>query len=165
MTNDGQLQLVKDVSTMWPSELVELYRAEYAPMVRVAYGILGRRTEAEEVVQDAVLHLRARWDRLDNPTAYLRRSVVNGCISVVRRRGVAERAPVDAPPDGVPDRMVELRDVLLRLPEQQRAAIVLRHVAAMPDEEIAAALGVRRATVRSLVARGLHRLHEEIGHD
>lgn len=147
---------------MWPPELVTLYRAEYAPMVRLAYGMLGRRSEAEEVVQEAIVHLRDHWTDADRPSAYLRRSVVNGCISVLRRRSVADRHAYDPPPSDAPDRLVELRDVLLRLPERQRAAIVLRHLAGLHDEEIAATLGVRRSTVRTLVARGLATMHEEI---
>ena len=157
--------VMKDVDTMWPPELVTLYQQEYAPLVRLAYGLLGRRAEAEEVVQDAVVHLRDRWAEVDRPGAYLRRSVANGCVSVLRHREVVNRLAPDPAPDDAPDRLVELRDVLLRLPTRQRAAIVLRHVAGMPDEEIAETLGVRRATVRSLVARGLATMQEEISRD
>lgn len=165
MAHEIRLELVDDGPGDWPDDLVALYRREYAPLVRLAYTMIGSRSEAEEVVQDAVLRLRDRFHQLASPGAYLRRSVVNGCIGVVRHRQVVDRNPVDPPPDDVPDRLVELRDVLLTLPVQQRAAIVLRHVAGLPDEEIAEALGVRRATVRSLVARGLARLQEEIRRD
>ena len=59
--NEAHLELVKDEARMWPPELVALYRQQYAPLVRLAYGMLGRRTEAEAVVQDAVLRLRDWW--------------------------------------------------------------------------------------------------------
>lgn len=163
MAHDAGLELVKDVATMWPPDLVDLYRAEYAPLVRFAYGMLGRRAEAEEVVQDAVLHLRDHWDTARNPAAYLRRSVANGCISALRRRGTAERFAADPPPPDAPDRLVELRDLLLQLPDRQRAAIVMRHLGGMDDVDIAHTLGVRRATVRSLVARGLASMQKELG--
>ena len=49
-----------------------------------------------------------------------------------------------------------------RLPSKQRTAIVLRYVADLPDDEIAAVLGCRRSTVRSLVARGLATIRSEV---
>ena len=52
--------------------------------------------------------------------------------------------------------------MLLGLPERQRAVIVLRHVADLPDEEIAEILGCRRSTVRSLAARALAALRLEV---
>ena len=148
----------------WPEELVVLYRLSYRPLVQQAYLLLGSRAEAEEVVQDAVVGLQRRWSTVREPGAYLRRSVVNGAFGRLRRRQVAERtaASVDPAPPDAPAPLVELRDVLLRLPERQRAALVLRHVADLPDSEIAAILGCRRATVRSLVARGLAALRLEV---
>ena len=49
-------------------------------------------------------------------------------------------------------------DVLRRLPELQRAAVVLRFYEDRPDDEIAELLGCRPATVRSLIHRALTRL-------
>ena len=147
---------------MWPPELVALYEREHVAMVRLAFTMLGSSAEAEEVVHDAVIRLRQHWTAVREPGAYLRRSVVNGCVGVMRRRSTAERLPPDPPPSDAPQRLVELRDVLLRLPAQQRAAIVLRHLAGMDDVDIAVAIGVRRATVRSLVARGLTRMQKEL---
>ena len=57
---------------------------------RVAFVLLGSRHEAEEVVQDAFVALRPRWDAVDNPGGYLRRSVVHGAYAraaTPRRRG------------------------------------------------------------------------------
>ena len=52
-------------------------------------------------------------------------------------------------------------DTLRRLPRKQRVALVMRYYADQPDDEIAAILGVRPATVRSLIHRGLIALREE----
>lgn len=146
----------------WPDGLRDLYEASYRDLVRVAFLLLGSRAEAEEVVQDAVLAVRERWASVRNPGGYLRRSVVHRCYGVLRRRAVAERHPVDPAPAQAPDGLVELRDVLLALPERQRAAVVLRFLADLPDHEIADALGCRPATVRSLVARGLAAIRKEL---
>ena len=42
-----------------------------------------------------------------------------------------------------------------RLPPRQREAIVLRYYAGLPEQEVAAAMGVSRGTVKSTTARGL----------
>ncbi|MGH3456005.1 MAG: RNA polymerase sigma factor, partial [Nocardioidaceae bacterium] len=41
------------------------------------------------------------------------------------------------------------------LPVRQRTVLVLRYYEGVPDTEIAAIVGCRRATIRSLAARGL----------
>jgi RNA polymerase sigma factor (sigma-70 family) len=57
----------------------------------------------------------------------------------------------------------ELVRLLLRLPPGQRAAIVLRYWDDLSDAEAADVLGCSASTVRSSVARGLHRLRELSG--
>ena len=57
----------------WPAELTALYRERWEPMVRVATMLLGRRAEAEEVVQEAFAALAPRWSSIEVPAAYLRR--------------------------------------------------------------------------------------------
>ena len=56
----------------------------------------------------------------------------------------------------------ELWDALGRLDERRYTAIVLRFYEDLPDAEIAAVLGCRPATVRTLVRRGLAALRKEI---
>ncbi len=51
-----------------------------------------------------------------------------------------------------------LRTALLRLPERQRAAIVLRFYLDLPEDQAADALRCRPGTVRSLVSRGMQSL-------
>ena len=58
--------------------------------------------------------------------------------------------------------LLELRDALGRLGERQRAVVVLRYFADLPDVEIAEVLGCRPSTVRSLVRRALRVLRKEL---
>jgi RNA polymerase sigma factor (sigma-70 family) len=142
--------------------LVDVYERHYRRLVREAYLLLGSRAEAEEAVQDAVVALFGHWTTVRDAEAYLRRSVVNHALGRLRHRAVVARREPDPPPPDAPTYLVELRDVLLDLPERQRAAIVLRHVADLHDDEIAEILGCRRTTVRSLIARGLATLRLEV---
>jgi RNA polymerase sigma-70 factor, ECF subfamily len=52
----------------------------------------------------------------------------------------------------------ELAGLLGELPEEQRLAVVLRHVADLPIAEIASVLGAPEGTVKSHISRGLKRL-------
>ena len=142
----------------------ELYRAEFARMVRVAWLIVGSSVVAEDLVQDAFIRVGRRFDRVDAPVAYLRVAVVNACRNELRRSAHASRS--EAPERAALDSsMVELFDALSMLDERHRTAIVLRYITDCPDVEIAEILGVRPATVRSLVFRALKDLRREMQDD
>lgn len=146
-----------------PSRLTveTLYAAEYAPMVRVAFLLVGG-AAAEEVVQDAFARVIERWDRLDRPGAYLRTCVVNGCRDRLRRRRVArlrQPRPREAAGDLGADHLL---DALAVLSPARRAAVVLRYYADLPEAEIAEALGVKPGTVKSMLHRSLRQLREVV---
>lgn len=146
-----------------------LYRAEHAPMVRLAHLLVRDREVAEELVQDAFVRLHARLDRVDDPGAYLRTTVVNLCRGHGRRQATARRhqpglARVDrVEPPPLPPDMDEVWQALERLPERRREALVLRYYADLGTDEVARLLDTRPATARSLIRRGLASLHKELG--
>ncbi|MEJ7583559.1 MAG: SigE family RNA polymerase sigma factor [Acidimicrobiales bacterium] len=149
-----------------PTELgfVELYRDRYDPMVRLAYLLVGHQAIAEELVQDAFVKVHRQWSTVEHPPAYLRTAVVNQCRSWGRRRAREQdhqerRLDLPTESEQAPD---ELWDVLLALPLRQRTAIVLRFYEDLPEQEIAAVLGSRPTTVRTLIHRGLEALRKEI---
>jgi RNA polymerase sigma-70 factor (sigma-E family) len=138
-----------------------LYADEVDAMSRLAFLLVGSNEQAEELVHDAFARLYERWDRVDNPGAYLRTSVVNGCKDRLRRRSTERRHPTAAP-GSAEDDVDLLADVLAALPVKQRAAIVLRFYEDRSEADIADLLGVRPGTVKSLLHRGLARLREVI---
>jgi RNA polymerase sigma-70 factor (sigma-E family) len=146
----------------WSATFVALYRTSYVAMVRLAYLLTGSNATAEEVVQEAFVRIRHAVDRVDNPGAYLRTSVVNGCHNQRRRSEVERRyqpvlAGVASPGD--PD---HLMDALATLPDRQRAVLVLRYYAGFNEAEIAELLGCRPGTVKSATSRGLAHLRKVI---
>jgi RNA polymerase sigma-70 factor (sigma-E family) len=143
---------------------VALYETSYLQMVRLAHLLTGSNEAGEEVVQDAFAQAFKRFDQLDNPGAYVRRSVVNGCHSWHRRRGSEHRALQRSAPRVEVQHSVanELGDALDALPFRQRAALVLRFYEDRSTEGIAEALGCRPGTAKSLVSRGLQQLREVI---
>ena len=56
-----------------------LYHREYHSMVRMATALVDYQEKAEEVVQEAFAQLYTRYAQIDNPVAYVRVSVLNGC--------------------------------------------------------------------------------------
>jgi RNA polymerase sigma-70 factor (sigma-E family) len=126
---------------------------------------------AEDLVSDVLCRAYERWDRisvLDQPHAYVRRMVVNEYLSwrrrLVRTSPRADIEPADHLGDGADERAE--RDAMIRrlaaLPRRQRAAVVLRYYAGLPDREIAAELGCRETTVRSQISRALATLRIDL---
>jgi RNA polymerase sigma-70 factor (sigma-E family) len=150
-----------------PESLDAAYRRLRPRMVRLAHLLTGSPDTAEDVVQDAFLATARHWAALDNPDAYLRTAVVNGAMSSHRRtgrerdkatrlRGLASVVTVDVP------ELDETWDVLRRLPDKQRAALVLRFYEDLPEAEIARLLGCRPGTVKSHIHRGLARTRKAL---
>jgi RNA polymerase sigma factor (sigma-70 family) len=134
-----------------------VYVSAYRQLVRVAFVLTGSGPQAEDVVQDVFAKVGPRIAELDDPVPYLRVAVVNRCRSLHRRATSAP--PADRGEDAILDvGLTDLRDALGGLSVKQRTAIVLRYLCDLPDTEIAEILNCRRATVRSLVQRGLAEL-------
>ncbi|MBI4943967.1 MAG: SigE family RNA polymerase sigma factor [Actinobacteria bacterium] len=143
--------------------------ARYGALVVLARYISRDPDRAEDVVQEVLGRVYARWSRirgLDAPDAYVRRMVVRECLSWRRRRSSTE---VPADPGALPVVRVDdgtaqqaERDAMLRylslLSTRQRAVLVLRHYEDLPDAQIAEMLGIREVTVRSHAMAGLDRL-------
>ncbi len=153
----------------------ELHRRYYARVVGVVTGILKDRARAEEEVQEAYLTALESLPRLaDRERFYpwLRRIAVNRAIEAMRRtrrreRIRAEHSRTGAEERGGGDALDEVirieaghrvRAALDRLPERQRAAVVLRFFDGLPMREIAEILGCEPVTARTQVFRGLQRL-------
>jgi RNA polymerase sigma-70 factor (sigma-E family) len=141
-----------------------LYASHRAPMVRLAFLLTAGDGTAEELVHDAFLRVAPRIGALDQPAAYLRRAVVNACLSQGRRRSrervlLLRRVPT---PESVEDHPNELRDAIRALPPRQRAAVVLRYYEDLPEAAIAEALGTTVPGVKSLLHRALGALREAI---
>jgi RNA polymerase sigma-70 factor (sigma-E family) len=141
-------------------------------LLRTAYLLTGNGGHAEELVQDTLVRLYPKWDRVaaaDVPLAYVRRSLANAYINQNRRASRREYAFEDVPERIDPhDALTQLADRdeiwagLKLLSDRQRAALVLRFFEDLSDEQTAAALNCRVGTVRSLVSRGLAVLREHM---
>lgn len=145
-----------------PTSFESFYESTYPAMVKLAWALVDTREAAEEAVQDAFASMYRRFESLDNPRAYLRTSVVNGCRNVLRRRAVVRRhVPTDVPAatDDVYD---HLFDVIRRLPARHRAVVVLTYQEGLGIDDVAQALGIAPGTVKSRLSRAKEQLRKEI---
>ena len=138
---------------------------------RIAWRMLGDGAEAEDVTQEALLRLwtiAPQW-RPGGPgvAAWLTRVTTNLCLDRLRRRARSGSAPLDEETvariaDTTPraDAVLEQRDdrqrvidALARLPERQRAAIVLTYYEELPNATAAAMLDLHVKAFESLLLR------------
>ena len=142
----------------------DLFRHQYAAMVRLAHLMTRSNVAAEDLVQDAFVRVRSAWDRVEDPVPYLRRAVVNACNSWHRKRAreAARDRAAATPEASLPPDTVEVLDVIRRLPWGQRTALVLRYYEDLSEAEIAAAMGCRPGTVKSHLHRGRAAVRREI---
>jgi RNA polymerase sigma-70 factor, ECF subfamily len=148
---------------------------EHQSMVfSIALRILGDRFLAEETAQDVFLELYAKLGELegnDHVVHWLRRATVHRSIDRIRQRdrrpevvtdpGELPELSVDAEP-GDPLLSRQLRQIVAALPVTQRTVMTLRYQEDMSVEEIAEALSMPVATVRSHLRRTLELLREKM---
>ncbi len=149
-------------------------RARSVALRRFAYLVTRNHSDAEDVLQDALLGLYPRFDAVaagGNVDAYVRRSIVNASVS--RWRKVSRVSVTDTPehwvrdpaPRGLDDAVVDAAlawDLCEELPPPQRAAVVLRFYDDLSFAEIAGVLGCPEATARSYVHRALTKLRTRL---
>jgi RNA polymerase sigma-70 factor (sigma-E family) len=145
-------------------------------LVRLARGLLRDPHQAEDVVQDVLAKVLVQWGRVsaaDDMDAYVRRMVVNACTSWFRRAARREYAhdATTMPERSLPDASAGIAErdrvmgLLRRLPDRQRAVLVMRHYEGLPDSAIADLLGTSEVTVRSNAHRGLATLRRYLAAD
>lgn len=140
-------------------------------LLRTAYLLTGSRTDAEDLLQEALTGLARSWPkvvRAGNPEAYARRALHNAAIDGYRRRSarpvVVGEPSLATPAGGDPfadsDRRVTLQQALARLTPRQRAVLVLRFYEQHTEAETAQVLECSVSTVKSQTRHALKRLRE-----
>lgn len=151
-----------------PDAFAALFAAHHAEALRLAFLLCGDRDRADDVVSESFVRLYRRWRRggIDNPRAYLRRTVVNEVNSRFRRLAIERREAAKRSGDGrgrrADDDQVADNDAVMAalaaLPPRQRTAVVLRYYADLSERDAAEVMGVSVGTVKSSVSRALARL-------
>jgi RNA polymerase sigma-70 factor, ECF subfamily len=158
----------------------ELYGG-YAPAIfRFCRRAMPTREDAEDATMEIFMKLREKltqYDQTRSFTAWLYKVAANHCWDLLRRRKSrqdketedVENVPLEHPDPNQLERLIEqrtseeVRRALDRLGARARMALVMRYYSDMSYDEIADALGVRRAFVGVVLLRARHELRQALG--
>lgn len=167
-SSDGAL--VAEALAGYDEAFAEIVRRHRDALYRIAYATLGDADEALDAVQDALIAAHGalrRFDRARPLRPWLSRIVLNRCRDVRRRRtvrrmllpfaAVAEQVADDAPGPAAlaGDRRTLARTLtaIAALPTNLREPLVLTAIDAMPQADVAEALGITTKAVETRVRR------------
>jgi RNA polymerase sigma-70 factor (ECF subfamily) len=149
-----------------------LYASTARNLCAQVYALTGEWAEAQDCVQEAYARAWTRWSTvgtLQEPAAWVRvvafrlarsrwRRTQHG-LSLHRRSASSEETAGPTPDS------VALTAALRRLPEDQRRALVLHHLADLSVAQVAHETGVPEGTVKARLSRGRTALAALLGDD
>ncbi len=145
------------------SPIERLYREHGHVVARCGRRLLGSAADAQELVQDVFMSLLtddARVATIERPAAWLHAVATRRALNRLRDRSTRARivadelVPVlDAAPSAVPGRATEVAELLVRLPDDELAAVVHFYLDEMTHDEIAVQLACSRRHVGNLLTR------------
>lgn len=158
----------------------DLYR-EFAPAIfRFCRRAMPTHEDAEDATMEIFMKLRDKLSQFDHTrsfTAWLYKVAANHCWDMLRRRKGRQNKetedvddiPLEHPDPNQLERLIEersneeVRKALSKLGVRARMALVMRYYSDMSYDEIADALGVRRAFVGVVLLRARHELRQVLG--
>ncbi|MEU8237993.1 SigE family RNA polymerase sigma factor [Actinoplanes missouriensis] len=139
---------------------------------RLAYLLSGDRDQADDLVQETITKLYARWpkvSRAENVDAYVHTMIVRTFLDEKRRGwwrvGLFASAPERVESSGAPgvEQRTVLRAALAKVPARQQAVLVLRFLCDRSVTDVARILGCSEGTVKSQTSHGLAALRRILG--
>jgi RNA polymerase sigma-70 factor (ECF subfamily) len=168
---DPDSELMARVGEKDPAAMRELVARKLPRLLALATRMLGDRSEAEDVAQDAFIRVwksAGRWQpgaaRLDT---WLHRIVLNLTYDRLRRTRpeTMENPPEQADTALAPDETISrnetserLRQAMARLPVRQREALVLNYYQELSNVEAAATMDISVDALESLLSRARRNL-------
>jgi RNA polymerase sigma-70 factor (ECF subfamily) len=160
----------------------DLYR-EFAPAIfRFCRRAMPTKEDAEDATMEIFMKLRDKLEQYDQTrsfTAWLYKVSANHCWDMLRRRKLRQdketedvtEIPLECPEPNQLEKLIEertseeVRKALDKLGARARMALAMRYYSDMSYDEIADALGVRRAFVGVVLLRARHELRQALGQD
>jgi RNA polymerase sigma-70 factor, ECF subfamily len=143
-----------------------LYRADAERLWRAIYAYCGDPEIASDSVNEAYAQVMGRGDAVRDPAAWVWRTGFALARGALKARQSDERMRATERPTAAgidryadPDLLAALR----RLPDGQRAVLILFYYADLPVRQIADRLGTNSLAVRATLTRGRRRLRQLLG--
>ncbi len=175
---DVYADLVRDASGGDPAAMERLLTRVQEMAWRFSMSVCGRAADAEDAMQEALIKTYRYTSSIREPEAFrpwLHRTVKNACLMSRRRRvnqpkrlesidparAGDDTATIDPPDPGRnPEQITEntrlrgrLQEALRTLPASQRAVVVLREMQGLSTREVADAMGLSEANVKTRLSR------------
>lgn len=157
----------------------EIFKKVFLPyhqkLYRIAYRIVKEESSAEDIIQEAYIKLwnkRNELDEIDNKEAFAIIIVRNQCLDHLRKFKSNRQNDYDYDYD-IPEKeslsvQIEQRNetdivkqLIDRLPEQQRHIMILRHWDNYSDEEIEKITGLTAVNIRVILSRARKTIREQ----
>ena len=145
------------------NDIEALYRADADRLWRAVYAFAGDAEIASDAVAEAFAQLLHRGAAVRDPAAWVWRAafqISRGALKVRRLDEAVSLTVVDQS-DAYADH--DLLTAVRRLPDGQRAAVILFYYADLPIRQIADRLGTNGLAVRANLSRGRRRLRQLLG--
>lgn len=159
----------------WEDIVTRLVEERGDALTRYAYLICGRREDASDLVQDALVKTFGRLRNghtIASAEAYVRRAILNTYLDEGRRTTRWRKiAHLQAEPevlesqDAATDLSIDLRAKLDRLAPRERACIVLRYYEDLKVDDIAQWLDISPGAVKRYLSDGLAKMAISMNQD
>ena len=146
------------------ADIAAIYERNADTLFRLALSYLQCSADAQDAVQDVfALYLKKSKEFTDtsHEKAWFVRVTVNRCLDLLRRKKVRNYIPIDEiaetiaqPTDEKAALAAEVNEYLAKIPEKNRAAIVLHYLEGYSVEETAEMLGISESAVKMRLSRG-----------
>lgn len=131
--------------------LAAIFESEESGLLRFAIGLVGRRMVAEELVQETFLRLHQVWEQVENPRAWLFRSLRNLALNHLRDHPAETELSesTSAAPDALPaeklgrlEAIGMVQTLLAEMSDADRALILLKYHDELCYDEISKRTGL-----------------------
>lgn len=170
MTDTTPSDLVRQALNGDQEAYGELCLQNWSGLVTLARSVLVDDGDAEDAVQDVLVHGWKKLPALRDPSVFsswLKKSLLRECIRRAKRRKQRSTSTFDpaaieiADPPNQPS--VDVPRALAELSPRQRAVVFLGEVRGLDDRQIADLLSIRQPTVRVHRLRARDRLRQLLG--
>jgi RNA polymerase sigma-70 factor (ECF subfamily) len=174
MKNDDDIQLMLRFKEGDLSAYDMIFNKYKKEVLNTVYRIIGNKDDAEDLSQEVFLRIynaRKRYKPTSSFRTYLHKIIVNTCLSYLRRKKLLQFIHLDSlkdkdiPEISNPENTYEEKELkssvkkaILKLPANQRTAIILKTYDNLSYDEIANVLNISPQAVKSLIFRARENL-------
>ncbi|MCX8118639.1 MAG: sigma-70 family RNA polymerase sigma factor [Desulfobacterota bacterium] len=176
--DEKEAELIKRCQQGDQTAMREIFEQHHRRVYRIAYGVVRRREDALDVVQEVFIKLFRSLKGFKGKSTlstYLYRLTLNAAIDHCRRSKKTPGVSLEATGDiraveaeeGRPDQLAARKELeaimkwaIDQLPREQRSALLLREIEELSYAEIAETMGCSIGTVMSRLHYGRKRLLE-----